>query len=102
MDSDSENKNDPLSGKVIVNFKIKRQDMVIDKTKLSKLPLPRHFRFQEIDKLVERSVENKDWFCVVGPHKIMGKVPPFISPQNLELQGTCYIREIAVSQYGGR
>ena len=61
------NKNDLLSGKVILNFKIKVQDMVIDRTKLIKLPLPRRFWFQEIEKLVERSVENKDWFCVIGP-----------------------------------
>ena len=33
---------------------------------------------------------------------IMGQVPPFSSADNLELQGTCYIREIAVSEYGGR
>ena len=64
VDSDSENKNYPLSGKVILQFENKIQDMVIDRTKLIKLD--KRFWFQEIEEQV-RSVENKDWFCVIGP-----------------------------------
>ena len=56
VDSDSENKNDPLAGKAIIKLKIRAHDIEIEDTELGG-----RFPDDEIEEQVKRSVENKNW-----------------------------------------
>ena len=53
----SENKNDPLAGKALVEFRIRAHDIEVEDIELN-----RTFFHEEIEEQVKRSVENKNWF----------------------------------------
>ena len=61
VDSDSENKNDPLAGKALIEFRIRAHDIEVEDIELN-----RTYFSEEIEEQVKRSVENKNWFCEIG------------------------------------